>query len=116
MEDGSVGVYYVPASQCTATRIHRSSEQEAWLTFYVVVAQSVGLKKYTTQNAFPLAYLVIVLFTEVQVAVFNHPYFQTYTLQEMKNEKLDGRMRGFMTVENFHLNRKWAYKAIRQQM
>ena len=34
----------------------------------------------------------------------------------MQNEKLDGRMRGFMTVENFHLNRKWAYKAIKQQM
>ena len=34
----------------------------------------------------------------------------------MKNEKLDGRMRGFMTVENFHLNRRWAYQAIKQQM
>ena len=34
----------------------------------------------------------------------------------MKNEKLDGRMRGFMLVESFHLNRKWAYKAIRQQI
>jgi hypothetical protein len=31
----------------------------------------------------------------------------------MRNQKLDGRMRGFMTVENFHLNRKWAYKAIK---
>lgn len=37
-------------------------------------------------------------------------------MQDMKNEKLDGRMRGFMTVENFHLNRRWAYSAIKQQM
>ena len=34
----------------------------------------------------------------------------------MKNEKLDGRMRGFMLVERFHLDRKRAYKAIRQQI
>ena len=89
---------------------------EPWLTFYVVVAQSIGLKKYTTEGYFPTAYLLIVLFTEIQAAAFHHPYFRTYTLQEMQNQKLDGRMRGFMTVENFHLNRKWAYKAIKQQM
>ena len=34
----------------------------------------------------------------------------------MKNEKLDGRMRGFMLVERFHLDRQRAYKAIRQQI
>ena len=34
----------------------------------------------------------------------------------MENEKLDGKMRGFMIVERFHLNRLWAYKAIRQQI
>ena len=34
----------------------------------------------------------------------------------MQNEKLDGKMRGFMMVERFHLNRLWSYKAIRQQI
>ena len=80
------------------------------------MAQSLGLKKYTEKTQFPYAYLFIVLFTELQAAAFHHPYFRTYTLQEMRNQKLDGRMRGFMTVENFHLNRKWAYKSIKQQM
>ena len=79
----------------------------------MVLAQSIGLKKYTEKSAFPYAYVLIVLFTEIQVAAFNHPYFKVYTMQEMKNEKLDGRMRGFMTVENFHLNRRWAYQAIK---
>lgn len=78
-----------------------------------MLAQSIGLKKYTHEMQFPTAYLLIVLFTEIQAAAFHHPYFKSYTLQNMQNEKLDGRMRGFMTVENFHLNRKWAYKAIK---
>ena len=78
-----------------------------------MIAQAIGLRKYTEESQFPWGYLMIVFFTEIQFAAFHHPYFRTYTLQEMRNQKLDGRMRGFMTVEQFHLSRKWAYKAIK---
>ena len=58
--------------------------------------------------------MIIFLTTEIQNWAFHHPYFKAYVLQRMENEKLDGKMRGFMMVERFHLNRLWAYKAIRQ--
>jgi hypothetical protein len=56
---------------------------------------------------------MIILITEIQCWAFSHPYFKAYVLRTMKNEKLDGKMRGFMHVEKFHLHRKWAYKSIR---
>jgi len=45
------------------------------LNFYVIVAQSLGLKKYTEASQFPWAYLLIILVTEIQSFAFNHPYF-----------------------------------------
>lgn len=78
-------VFYVPAPQCHPQRVKRVSGEAPWLTFYVVMAQSVGLKKYTERGQFPWAYLLIVLFTEVQAALFHHPFFRAYTLQAMRN-------------------------------
>ena len=78
-EEGEPGIiYYVPGKECHARQIQRSSGVEAWHTLYVVLAQSIGLKKYTEQSSFPYAYVLIVLFTEIQVAAFNHPYFKVY--------------------------------------
>jgi len=59
------GPFYVPASQCLPTRIQRTSGSQPWINLYVVVAQSVGLHKYTHQSAFPYAYLLIALFIEI---------------------------------------------------
>jgi len=73
-------LFYIPAAECKASKITRSSGVEAWHTLYVVLSQSIGLKKYTAQSGFPYAYVLIVLFTEIQVAAFHHPYFKTYTL------------------------------------
>ena len=108
---------YIPAAECLPERVQRGQglmSIPSWHTFYVVLSQSLGLKKYTEASQFPWTYLLILLFTELQEAAFHHPYFGAYTLQEMRNQKLDARMRAFMTVENYHLGRKWAYQAIKQ--
>ena len=105
--------YYIPANECTRDQVERGSHDETLLSLYIVVAQSIGLPKFA-RSGVPLSFVLIILTTEIQNWAFHHPYFRAYVLQRMKNEKLDGRMRGFMHVERFHLNRKWAYKAIRQ--
>lgn len=74
-ENAGNTLYYVPAEECKSDRITRSTGVEAWHTFYVVLAQSIGLKKYTEKSAFPYAYVLIALCTEIQVAAFHHPYF-----------------------------------------
>jgi hypothetical protein len=95
--------------------VERGSADEGLFSIYVVIASSFGLSKFAN-SGIPLSFVMIFLATEIQNWAFHHPYFRAYVLQRMENEKLDGRMRGFMMVERFHLNRLWAYKAIRQQI
>lgn len=105
--------FYVPAAECFDLVTSRDHRTETWHTFYFVLAQSIGLQKF---KRVPLGFLIIVLITEIQCWAFSHPYFKTYVLGSIRHEKLDGKMRGFMHVEKFHLARKWAYKSIRAQI
>jgi len=54
---------------------------------------------------------------EAQNHLFSHPYFKVYVLQHMViDRETDGKLRGFMFVEQSHLERYWRYKAIKEEI
>ena len=55
--------------------------------------------------------------TELQTYLFMHPYFRVYVLGHLHRERtLEGKLRAFRFVEKVHLDRRWAYKSIKEEI
>jgi len=64
-----------------------------------------------------MTFLGLFFITEIQYQIFVHPHFKEYVVKHMVLEKeSDGKVRAFMYVERFHLNRLWAYRAIKEEI
>jgi hypothetical protein len=75
---------------------------------------SIGLHK---ENRVNIIYVFLFLFTEIQQQAFIHPYYREYVLKHLTIETDSvSKVRGFLFTERFHLTKKWAYRAIKEEI
>lgn len=110
MEQKSGEVYYIAADKCYEQRVGHEDAQGQKAAFITLFLKSIGLAKFAG-SGFPIGYLCIVVFTEIQLWIFNHPYFQVYVIQRIEKERKNYKMRAFLYVQQFHLNREWSYQS-----
>ena len=111
---------YIPKAKCQAYQdklfddLKPSAIANKTILLYIAVVKSIGLSKI---YGIEVSFIVLVLVTEVQNYMFQHPYFRVYVVKHMQEEKqTDGKLRAFMFVERTHLRVLWAYKVIKEEI